>query len=317
MNTPTLAIIIPCFNEEEAIESTVNRLLQIRRDLIVQNKIREDSFIYLVNDGSTDNTWEIIERLHTNHPCVKAMKFTRNFGNQNAIIAGLTNVPDLGADCAITIDADLQQDETKIGEFVEKYMNGADIVCGVRNDRKTDPFLKKWTAILFYKFMNLLGVKIQMDHSDFRLTSRKAMDILKRYKETNLFLRGIFYELGLKTDYVRFDVKKRKYGKSKFTLFSLYALALEGITSFSIVPLRIVYFSGFILSFVSFIMCCYVIWERIFDSHIVAGWATIVFVLCFIGGIQILAIGIIGEYIGQLFREIKDRPRFIVDKELI
>lgn len=314
--TPTLAIIIPCYNEEEVLELTINRLIEVIEGLIAKNKIKNDSFLYLVNDGSTDRTWDIIMDIHKTHSCVKGIKFTRNFGNQNALIAGLTNVSDLGADCSITIDADLQQDENKIEEFIDKYMGGADIVCGIRNDRKTDPFIKKWTAILFYKFMNLLGVKIQMDHSDYRLTSAKAMRILKQYKEVNMFLRGLFYELGLKTDYVKFDVKKRMYGKSKFTLFSLYALALEGITSFSIVPLRIVYFSGFFLALFSFIMCCYVVWERIYDSHIVAGWATIVFVLCLIGGIQILAIGIIGEYVGQPFREVKGRPRFVVDEKL-
>lgn len=316
MNTPTLAIVIPCYNEEEVLELTVNRMIEVLDDLCAKNKITKDSFIYLVNDGSTDRTWEITTRLHEAHPCVKGLKFTRNFGNQKALIAGLTNVIEVGADCAITIDADLQQDENKIEEFVEKYMGGADIVCGIRNDRKTDPFLKKWTAILFYKFMNLLGAKIQIDHSDYRLTSKKAMTALMEYKEVNMFLRGVFYELGLKTDYVRFNVKKRQYGKSKFTLFSLYALALEGITSFSIVPLRFVYFAGLFLAFSSFIMCCYVVWERIVSSHIVAGWATIVFVLCFLGGIQILAIGIIGEYIGQLFQEVKARPRFIVDEKL-
>lgn len=313
---PTLAIIIPCFNEQEVVELTINRLIEVSQDLIAKNKINKDSFIFIVNDGSTDNTWEIIQKFHETHPCVKGIKFTRNFGNQNALIAGLTHVTDIGADCAVTIDADLQQDETKIEEFIDKYMNGADIVCGVRNDRKTDPLLKNITATLFYKFMNLLGVNIQRDHSDYRLTSKKAMEILKQYKEVNMFLRGLFYEFGLKTDYVKFDVKKRMFGKSKFTLFSLYALALEGITSFSIVPLRLVYFAGFLLAFVSFIMCCYVIWERIVDSHIVAGWATIVFVMCFMGGIQMLAIGIIGEYIGQLFREVKGRPRFIVEEEI-
>lgn len=317
MKKPILAIIIPSYNEEDVLEKTIRRLFEVLDDLVSKDKIDHSSFLYLVDDGSTDKTWEIIEKKHTEDKRIKAIKFTRNFGNQNALIAGLTRVTDLGADCAITIDADLQQDETKIAEFIDKYAQGADIVCGVRTDRKTDKLLKKITSSLFYNFMNLLGVKIKKDHSDYRLTSKKAMDVLKEYKEVNLFLRGLFYELGLKTEYVNFSVKKREAGKSKFTLFSLYALALDGITSFTIAPLRLVYFSGFILAIFSFVMCCYVIWERIFDDHIVAGWATIVFVISFIGGIQILCIGIIGEYIGQLFQEVKARPRFIKDKEIL
>ncbi len=300
------------------IPYTVKRLLELMDSLCEEKVISPKSFLYLVDDGSKDKTWKIIEDFHELYPeRVKGMKFTRNFGNQNALIAGLTNVSTYGADCSITIDADLQQDENKIKDFVEKFKNGADIVCGIRNDRKTDSFFKKTTASAFYRLMNALGVKIKSNHSDYRLTSRKAMDILSEYKEVNMFLRGVFYELGLKTDYVYFDVKQRKFGESKFSFFSLLKLAIDGITAFSIVPLRMVYFMGFFISVVSFILCVQVLYERIFNSHIVPGWATIVFVMAFIGGIQILCIGIIGEYVGQLFQEVKARPRYIKEKELV
>lgn len=315
---PKLAIIIPCYNEQEALHMTIDRLTTILYGLINQSKVASDSFIYLIDDGSKDNTWEIIANLHKkNAHFYKGLKFTRNFGNQNALIAGLNEVNKLGVDCILSIDADLQQDETKIEEFVQKYTDGADIVCGVRNNRKTDSVFKKYPALFFYKIMNLLGVKIKPNHSDYRLVGKKALDILGEYKEVNMFLRGIFYELGLKTEYVYFDVKKREFGTSKYNLFSLFKLALHGITSFSVVPLRIVSIMGFVLSLTSFLLCLQVIYERIFNHNIIPGWATIVFVVCFIGGIQIFSIGIIGEYLGQLFQEVKARPRYIKEIELV
>lgn len=317
MNNPKLAIVVPCYNEEECIEKTAKKLIEIIDELASREVISSESFLYLVNDGSQDKTWEIIEKLHGFDERIKGLKFTRNFGNQKALIAGLTKVNEIGVDCAITIDADLQQDENKIEEFVEKYKNGAEIVCGIRNDRDTDSFFKKFTAEAFYKLMNLLGVKIQKNHSDYRLASKKALGILSKYKEANLFLRGLFCELGLKTEYVYFDVKKREFGTSKFSVYSLYALALEGITSFSIIPLRILTWTGFIISLISFILCLQVVYERIFNTQITPGWATIVFVMCFLGGVQLVAIGVIGEYIGQLFREVKGRPRYIEDIELL
>src|SRR5574344_438667 len=317
MTTPKLALVVPCYNEEEGIEKTIKRLLEIRDELISKNEINEESFIYVVNDGSKDKSWDIIKKLNQENQAVKGLSFTRNFGNQSALIAGLTKAKDLKADCAITIDADLQQDETKIGEFVEKYKNGADIVCGIRNDRHTDGIIKKLTAEAFYKLMNLMGVKIQRNHSDYRLVSAKALDVLSQYKEVNMFLRGLFYELGLKTEYVKFKVKKREFGETKYTLFSLYELALKGITAFSVVPLRILTFAGFGIAIVNFILCLEVIYERFFNTRIIPGWATIVFVVCFMGGVQIMAIGVIGEYIGQLFQEVKGRPRYIEDEQLL
>lgn len=318
MQNPVLALVIPCYNEEEVIETTVNKLIEILEDLNQKQKISHESFIYLVNDGSKDNTWDIIQELHSKYPSkVRALNFTRNFGNQRAILAGLLEVRKYNIDCCITLDADLQQDENKIVEFIEKYKNGSHIVCGVRNSRKTDSFLKKHTALAFYKVMNLLGVKIKPNHSDFRLTSSKVLDILSDYKEVNLFLRGIFHEFGYRTEFVDFDVKPRFAGTSKFSPWDLFSLAAKGITSFSVVPLRAVTFLGMLISLFSFVIGLNVIWEKLHSSYTLPGWTTIVVAITFIGGIQILCIGVIGEYLGQLFQEVKSRPRYIVENELV
>lgn len=318
MNNPKLAIIIPCFNEQEVIALTIETLLNVLDRMIKEEKISADSFLYLVNDGSQDETWQIIEKMHEkNGGKVKALSFTKNFGNQNAILAGLLAVKELDVDCALTIDADLQQDENKIDEFVEHFKNGSDIVCGIRKNRNTDMFFKKWTAILFYKLVNLLGAKITPNHSDYRLVSKRVLDILSEYKEVNLFLRGVFTEFGLKTTYVKFDVKPRQFGTSKFTVFALFSLAMQGITSFSIIPLRMVSILGILISTFSFFLGISVIIEKLTHPFGVPGWATIVSVISFTGGIQILCLGIIGEYLGQLFQEVKARPRYIKGKELV
>ena len=203
---PVLAIVVPCFNEELCICDTASKLTALLNYLIDKNKISEKSYVYFVDDGSTDNTWNLISELHSNNPTIKGLKFIRNFGNQKALIAGYEGVRELGCDCAVSIDADLQQDEYAIEKFVDKFVDGADIVSGIRNDRDTDNFFKKTTAILFYKTMNLLGAKIPMNHSDFRLVSRKALDILNLYPEKYMFLRGFFNEVGLRNEFVHFDV---------------------------------------------------------------------------------------------------------------
>lgn len=318
MTDTKLAVVVPCYNEEETLPSTITRLLEVLDDLIAKNIINSESFIYFVDDGSRDNTWSIIEKAHqTSLNKVKGLKFTTNFGNQNAIIAGLEGVNNLGVDCAITIDADLQQDETKIGEFVQKFQQGAQIVGGIRNDRKTDGFFKKHTAILFYKLMNILGVKIQPNHSEYRLVGKKALDIISNYHEAHLFLRGLFYELGLKTEYIYFDVKPRKHGKSKFNLISLFRLAAHGIISFSVRPLRFVFLTGLAISTISFIVGLIGIYLIIVDGKHLPGIRPFEIFETFIAGLQILCVGVIGEYIGQILEEVKARPRHIKDKELI
>ena len=312
-----LAIIIPCFNEELVVKSTVETLLGVLDHIIQKGKISENSYIYLVDDGSKDSTWSIIEELHSKYgERIKGTKFIRNYGNQKALIAGLQGVRDVGCDCAVSIDADLQQDENAIETFIDEFHKGADIVSGIRNDRKTDSFFKKYTALCFYKLMNILGVKIPPNHSDFRLVSKSALDILEQYREEGLFLRGFFHEIGLKTAYVHFNVKPRKLGSSKFNFFSLTSLALNGITAFSIVPLRIIAACGVITMLGSLLLALEVLFEKFVLHSAPAGWATLVILLAFFGGLQIFCLGIIGEYLGQIFNEVKARPRYIKEKEL-
>ena len=318
MHKTKLALIIPCFNEELVIDSSVRTLLNVLKELVNKNKICESSYIYLVDDGSKDNTWPVIESLHKEFgQKIKACRFIRNYGNQKAIIAGLTGVKNIGCDCVISIDADLQQDENAIERFIDEYHSGAEIVSGIRNDRKTDSLFKKMTAVCFYKLMNLMGVKIPVNHSDFRLVSYKALEIMEQYDESELFLRGFFHETGLKTAYVNFDVKPRKLGESKFNFVSLTSLALNGITSYSVVPLRLISAIGFLTVLLSTVIG----FEAVYDKYVLkitpSGWATIVILIVFFGGLQIFCLGIIGEYLGQIFKEVKSRPRYIKDSEIL
>lgn len=316
MKKPTLAIIIPCYNEELLIESTAKSLFEVINSMIGKGKIQQDSYIYLIDDGSKDKTWDIIERLHKENGLVKGVKFVKNYGNQKALLAGLLGVREIGCDCVVSIDADLQQDQWAIEKFVDKFIEGYDIVSGIRNGRETDSIFKKYTALAFYKAMNLLGAKIPVNHSDYRLVSKRALDILAQYTEKQLFLRGFFHEIGLKTAYVKFDVKPRMLGKSKFNVLSLLGLALNGITSFSIVPLRIIAVLGFLMALFSFGLGIEVLYEKIVLDSTPKGWATQVVFQAFFGGIQLFCLGIIGEYLGQLYREVKARPRYIKDVEL-
>lgn len=313
---PILAIVVPCFNEELCIKTTATKLLEVIAHLVNKNKISDQSYIYFVDDGSTDKTWDLISELHDNNPNIKGLKFIKNFGNQKALIAGYEGVRELGCDCAVSIDADLQQDEWAIESFIDAYSNGAMIVSGIRNNRKTDSFFKKTTAILFYKLMNVLGAKIPVNHSDYRLVSKEALDILEMYPEKYLFLRGFFNEIAAKTAYVNFDVKPRMAGESKFNFVSLMQLALNGITSFSVVPLRIIAVLGFIMALLGFLIGVETVVEKIFFNNSPDGWATTIILLSFFGGIQIFCLGVIGEYVGQVYREVKSRPRYIKEEEL-
>lgn len=316
MKKPTLAITVPCYNEELCVEGTIESLIEVLSDLMAKDKINQDSFIYLVDDGSKDKTWEIISRLHEKNSLVKGLKFIKNFGNQKAHIAGLLGARKLGCDCVVSIDADLQQDQWAIEKFVDKYMEGADIVSGVRNSRDTDTFWKKTTALCFYKFMNILGVNIPVNQSDYRLVSKKALDVLAMYPEKQVFLRGFFNEIGLKNEIVHFDVKPRLYGESKFNYMTLIGLALNGITSFSIMPLRIIAVLGFFMALFAIGLGVDVLVEKYILHTTPAGWATIIVLMAFFGGLQLFCMGIIGEYLGQVYREVKARPRYIVETEL-
>lgn len=312
----TLAIIVPCYNEELCIRSTIERLLEVMQMLNNKGKISEASYIYFVDDGSTDSTWQIITEYNRRTHHVKGTRFVRNYGNQKALLAGLEGVRKIGCDCVVSIDADLQQDEMAIEKFIDEFHNGAQIVSGIRNDRKTDRFIKKITALMFYKTMNLLGAKIPVNHSDYRLVSKKALDIMEQFDERYLFLRGFFNELGLKTAYVKFDVKPRFAGKSKFNFMTLTKLALDGITSYSVRPLRLIALLGFLMGFFGFVVGIETIIEKVYFNNSPNGWATAVILLCVFGGLQIFCLGIIGEYVGQVFREVKGRPRYIKEDEL-
>ena len=318
MDRKKLAIIVPCLNEEESLKINIDVLKNTLNSLKDKGMITEDSFICFVDDGSKDKTWQLIENAHNTNPIqIKGLRFTKNYGNQKALIAGLEYALKKDVDCAVTIDADLQQDESKIEDFINKFNDGAEIVYGIRKDRETDNFLKKFTSNAFYKLMELNGAKIIPNHSEYRLMSRKALDTLSQYKERNLFLRGIFVETGLKCAYVDFDVKQRAFGKSKFSFLSLFKLAAEGITSFSIRPLRLIFYIGVFISFISICWGCWTLYRLINDLPARIGAIDYYEIFeMFMSGLQMLCIGVIGEYVGQILQEVKGRPRSIVEKEL-
>ena len=310
-----LYIVIPCYNEEKVLPITHKMFLDELNELIKKEKISADSKIVFVDDGSRDETWKIICDLSEQHGSIEGIQQSRNRGHQNAVLMGMLDSRDK-CDICITIDCDGQDDITAIEQMVDKYHEGYEVVYGVRDNRDTDTLFKKYTAQGFYTLLKKMGVDVVYNHADYRLMSKSALDGLSQFKEVNLFLRGLFPEMGQKTDYVYFEVKPRKYGKSKYTLWKLFSLAMQGITSYSIVPLRLVSFTGMIMSLGAFILGLSVIVEKYTSRYVLPGWATIVAAVSFIGGIQIFCLGIIGEYIGQLFQEVKARPRYILEEEL-
>ncbi|MFA6082417.1 MAG: glycosyltransferase family 2 protein [Patescibacteria group bacterium] len=312
---PILAIVVPCFNEEEVLPTTIAKLLKVVDELKCQKSIHNDSFLFLVDDGCKDSTWQIITQTNRQNDRVKGLKLAKNVGHQNALLAGLLSVKDK-ADCVISIDADLQQDQKAIHQFVQKYLDGADIVYGIRSNRQTDSMIKKLTALFFYRFMKLMGTGVIRNHADYRLISKRALDTLAEYQETNLFLRGIVTDLGYETAIVYFDVTDRALGKSKYNMRKMISFALNGVTSFSVVPLRVVALIGFIIFLLSLIMGGYVLYESVVVNHTVPGWASTVLPIYFIGGVQLLSLGVVGEYIGKIYQEVKKRPRFIKDEEI-
>lgn len=312
-HVPLLAIVVPCLNEELVIGDTARRLSEVLQKLSVAGKVDAESFVYIVDDGSHDGTWEVIETLHATDARVKGLKLARNVGTQNALLAGLLSVKE-HADCVVTIDADLQQDEAVIETFLEKYKAGAHIVYGVRKGR-ADSYLKKATSSFFYNLMKLMGAKIIKHHSEYRLVSRKAIEAISEYREYNLFLRGIFVDIGYKSEIVPFTVRRRGAGTSKHNFRKLSSLALDGITSFSIVPLRLVTVAGMLVFLFSVLMTLFYLYHKI-KGHTPPGWAGTIIPIYFLGGVQIMFLGIVGEYIGKIYQEAKSRPRYIKDTEL-
>lgn len=309
-----LYVVVPCYNEEEVLEET-NRRLTAKLKKLIQNKIiSNESRVLYVNDGSKDRTWEIIERLNKESGLVNGIKLSRNRGHQNALLAGLMTAKKY-SDVVISMDADLQDDIDAVDEMLDKYYDGSDIVYGVRSSRKKDTFFKKFTAESFYKMMRFAGVDIVFNHADYRLTSKRVLDELSNYKEVNLFLRGMFPLIGFKSDIVYYERAERFAGESKYPLKKMLSFAWEGITSFTVKPLKMIMNLGIIIAFFSFLFLIWVI-VGYFSGNSVSGWTTIIVLLCLFSGIQIFCIGIIGEYLGKVYIESKERPRYAIEKEL-
>lgn len=310
-----LYIVIPCYNEEEVLDKTKTELKKKMNTLIQNKKIDKQSKVIFVNDGSKDKTWDLIQQFYQEDKLFGGINLSRNRGHQNALLAGLLTVKD-DADIVISMDADLQDDIDAIDLMIEKRKEGVDVVYGVRNSRKKDSFFKRTTAQGFYRVMKMLGVDVIYNHADYRLTSRRVLDSLKDYREVNLFLRGIFPLIGFKSDIVYYERKERFAGKSKYPLKKMLNFAWDGITSFSVKPIRLVLNVGVIILFLSFLMILYSVIQKVLGNT-VDGWTFIVCSLWLLGGIQMLSLGIIGEYIGKIYSETKARPRYLVTDYLV
>ncbi len=307
----TLGIVIPCYNEEEVIPETAKRMTELIGRLVSRGKISPDSKMVFVDDGSKDRTWALIERLAAENQHVGGIKLSRNRGHQNALIAGLFTA---NGDALVSIDADLQDDINAIEEMVDMYLAGTDVVYGVRKQRETDTAFKRLTALGFYRLIQWLGVESMYNHADYRLMSRRAIEALKEYREVNLYLRGIVPLIGFNPAVVYYDRANRFAGESKYPLRRMIGLALDAITSFSVVPLRMITFTGFVIFFVTTLVTLWALWVRLFTNDAVPGWTSIVLPMYFLGGVQIFCIGMLGEYLGKTYSEIKSRPRFFIDK---
>lgn len=311
---PILNLVIPCYNEEEALPFTKKELDKKMNALIKSQLIDENSKVILVNDGSKDKTWKIITKLHEENKMYVGINLSRNRGHQNALLAGLMYAKD-HADISISMDADLQDDINVMDDMIKKYLDGTNIVYGVRSSRKKDTFFKKFTAEGFYKFMNKMGVEVVFNHADCRLMDKRALEALSKYKEVNLFLRGIVPQLGYKTDIAYYERNERVAGDSKYPLKKMLSFAMDGITSFSVKPLRFITSLGFIILLLSFITLIYAVIMKIVGNT-VSGWTFIICSIWLIGGIQMLSLGVIGEYIGKIYNETKQRPRYIIESIL-
>lgn len=312
MDAKKMFIVIPCYNEEEVIEHTAEVLGVKVKKIIEEGLVSKDSKICFVDDGSKDRTWELIEKLHQEDDIYSGIKLSRNKGHQNALMAGLMTAK-YEADFTISMDADLQDDIEIIDEMISKYNNGCDIVYGVRNNRETDGFFKRFTAEGFYRFMNFMGAKVIFNHADYRLMSKKALEGLSEFKEVNLFLRGIVPLIGYKTDIVKYKRSKRYAGDSKYPLKKMLSFAFEGITSFSIKPMKIILFLGAISFICSLIMFIYTI-ISLCMGRVVSGWSSMMISTWCLGGLILISLGVIGEYIGKIYLETKKRPLYIIDK---
>ncbi|MGG1676820.1 glycosyltransferase family 2 protein [Neobacillus sp. NRS-1170] len=311
MMEPVLTIVVPCYNEEEVLPETMMKLGQLLQELMSDELVSKQSKILFVDDGSKDHTWEMIYKEGLKNDHVRGLKLARNVGHQNALLAGLFTAKEL-SDCVVSIDADLQDDIQVIRDFMLKFHDGCEIVYGVRKGRDTDTFFKRSTAQGFYKIMKILGVDLVYNHADFRLMSKRALQELERFKEVNLFLRGIVPLLGFRTDVVFYDRLERQAGETKYPLKKMLAFAFDGITSFSISPIRFVLMIGFVSFFMSLVFGGYFLTLK-FLGNTETGWTSLITSIWLIGGLQLIAIGLIGEYVGKIYKEAKQRPKYIVD----
>ena len=306
---PLLAIVVPCFNEAEILPQTITRLCELVTKLVAAGAVKLGSIISFVDDGSRDTTWQIIKDAASENPAVEGLRLSRNFGHQAAVLAGLLECK---ADVFVSIDADLQDDENCIAEMLEKYRSGAEIVYGVRASRATDTAFKRNTAGVYYRLLSALGTKIVAGHADYRLMSRRAVELLSSFNERNLFLRGLVPMVGLPSAVVTYDRKERTAGESKYPLRKMLAFAWEGITSLSIVPLRAVTTMGAFVALGAILLAIWVVYQRLFGVGVVPGWASTLLPIYFLGGVQIFCMGVLGEYIGKILSELKARPIYFV-----
>ena len=307
-----LVIVMPCYNEEEVLPQTFKVIGALLKKLIKAKKVSPQSKVCFINDGSKDKTWELIQKAVVKEKIFSGISLSRNFGHQKAIVAGMY---DIDADLYVTIDADLQDDCSVIEQMLEKIKEGCEIVYGVRDSRDTDTWFKKYSALAFYKLMKLLGVNIIYNHADFRMMTRRAVNTLKSFPERNLFLRAMMPLVGYKYDKVYYDRKARPAGETKYPLMKMMGFAWSGISSFSIVPLRLVTFMGFFICFLSVCFLCYIIYRWSVRGTIV-GWASLVTIITIFSGVQLMSLGIIGEYLAKVFVEVKNRPLYIVDEKI-
>ncbi|MBR4429868.1 MAG: glycosyltransferase family 2 protein [Clostridiales bacterium] len=310
--TPVLYLVIPCYNEEQVLPLTSGKFKAKVDELVEAGKVSDNSRVMFVNDGSKDTTWDILTSLTEQDKRYCAISLSRNRGHQNALIAGLMEAKKF-ADITISMDCDGQDDINAITEMVDEYAKGNEIVFGVRNDRKSDTWFKRTTAQSYYKFLRGMGVDIIPDHADYRLMSSRVLDALEGYSEVNLFLRGLIPQLGFKQSVVYYSRAEREAGKTHYPLSKMASLAIDGVTSFSVKPLRIITLLGFIVAFLSFIGIIYVL-VSVISGYYVDGWASTTSIICFVSGIQMISLGVIGEYIGKIYLETKHRPRYIVSE---
>jgi polyisoprenyl-phosphate glycosyltransferase len=304
---PSLAIVVPCYNEQEMLPKTLATLLALRASLIEKQKITNASKLYFVDDGSKDSTWNMLVEAANQNSAVVAIKLSRNKGHQNALYAGLcTTVEDI----TVSIDADLQDDPKNIEAMVDEYLKGSDVVYGVRSARTTDTFFKRFTAESYYHVMKKMGVDLVFNHADFRLLSRRALNALQEYDESNLFLRGIVRELGFKSSVVEYERQAREAGESKYPLKKMLSFAWKGITAFSTAPLRMITVLGLLSGIASFALILWVLSVRLFTPDAIPGWASVLLPLLFIGSVQLICLGIIGEYLSKIYEEVKRRPKY-------